>query len=485
MDYDVIIAGGGLGGLTAGAKLAREGKKVLLLEQHSQPGGCATTFKRGDYTLEVGLHEMDGPSPRDMKNRIFSELEVTDNVQLLKIPEFYRLISRNVDIIIPHDPDRAAELLRERFPEQEDGIANYFGQILNPKRKGAGGTVPPEMSVGDWLDSIIDDEDLKLVLLGNLGYFSDDPYSLSMTYYNIAQGSYYGGGGASFIKGGSQMLSDHLASFIKIHGGEVLTKHIATGFITEDNTVKGVTFRNTGDRTKKELRAFAPDIVMNNAPGLFVSWLPEEYRVRLTDELAGQKTGASLLTVYFGFSKNLAAIGNRHYSTFIYDDSVKRQSDIRGNNHAGFDRRSFTFVDYGRVDSGLAPEGKSTGAVCCIDYLSDWENLPERDYRRRKEETAELFINRLEKILPGFREAVDYCEVATAATVNRYTLAPGGAVYGFARLPSLPSIEPAVLPPNVHIASAWGKTGGGFSGAIYGGYLCAYNILRNSRRNLT
>jgi all-trans-retinol 13,14-reductase len=74
MKYDVIVVGGGLGGLTAGAKLAREGKKVLLIEQHTQPGGCATTFKRGDYTLEVGLHEMDGPSPRDMKNRISANL---------------------------------------------------------------------------------------------------------------------------------------------------------------------------------------------------------------------------------------------------------------------------------------------------------------------------------------------------------------------------------------------------------------------------
>jgi phytoene dehydrogenase-like protein len=46
MKYDVIIIGAGLGGLTAGAKLAREGKKVIVIEQHSQPGGCATTFKR-------------------------------------------------------------------------------------------------------------------------------------------------------------------------------------------------------------------------------------------------------------------------------------------------------------------------------------------------------------------------------------------------------------------------------------------------------
>ena len=45
MKYDVIVIGAGLGGLTAGAKLSGEGKKVLVLEQHDRPGGCATTFK--------------------------------------------------------------------------------------------------------------------------------------------------------------------------------------------------------------------------------------------------------------------------------------------------------------------------------------------------------------------------------------------------------------------------------------------------------
>ncbi|OQY03119.1 MAG: hypothetical protein B6I20_05705 [Bacteroidetes bacterium 4572_117] len=56
MQYDIIIIGAGLGGLTAGAKLSKEGKKVLLIEQHYVPGGCATTFKRKGFTFEVGLH---------------------------------------------------------------------------------------------------------------------------------------------------------------------------------------------------------------------------------------------------------------------------------------------------------------------------------------------------------------------------------------------------------------------------------------------
>ena len=53
MQYDVIIIGAGLGGLTAGAKLAKEGKKVLLVEQHNIPGGCATTFKRKDFLFDL------------------------------------------------------------------------------------------------------------------------------------------------------------------------------------------------------------------------------------------------------------------------------------------------------------------------------------------------------------------------------------------------------------------------------------------------
>ena len=79
MEFDIVVIGGGLGGLTAGAKLAKEGRKVLLLEQHDRPGGCATTFKRKGFTIEVGLHEMDGMDGRDMKTRIFRDLGVFDH----------------------------------------------------------------------------------------------------------------------------------------------------------------------------------------------------------------------------------------------------------------------------------------------------------------------------------------------------------------------------------------------------------------------
>jgi phytoene dehydrogenase-like protein len=111
MKYDIIIIGSGLGGLTAGAKLAKEGKKVLLVEQHDRPGGCASTFKRKDFTFEVGLHEMDGLDRRDMKTRIFNDLGVFDDVEFLKVPEFYHFINGRCEITMPHDPDKAIKVL--------------------------------------------------------------------------------------------------------------------------------------------------------------------------------------------------------------------------------------------------------------------------------------------------------------------------------------------------------------------------------------
>ncbi len=68
MDFDAIIIGGGLGGLSAGAILSRHGKRVMLIEQHYIPGGCATIFKRKDFLMEAGLHAMDGHHIEEQKS---------------------------------------------------------------------------------------------------------------------------------------------------------------------------------------------------------------------------------------------------------------------------------------------------------------------------------------------------------------------------------------------------------------------------------
>ena len=476
MSYDVIVIGSGLGGLTAGAKLAKEGKRVLLLEQHDRTGGCATTFKRKDFTMEVGLHEMEGLYPRDIKLKMFQDLGITDRVNFLALPEFYRFINGRQDIVIPHQVEDAKEILKKAFPGEEEGIDAYFWHLANAKRVMVLNRNQPEKNIGQFLDEIISNEDLKLVLLGNLGYYHDDPYTLSWFYYLSAQNSNYGGR-ANYIQGGSQKLSDELMNIIIENDGEVRLNSLVTQLNYEGSKVVGVSYTDTRGKERGTHSDKAKDIIVNAAiPNLADSLLSKEDGKKLAAHL-NHKIGASLLTVYYGFKKSLKEVGNKHYATFVFDPSIKSQADILPNNHADFSTRSFTFVDYSQVDSRLAPEGKSVGAVCAVDYPSDWENLSREEYNRMKADVADTITDRCEQFIPGFRDAIEYVEVATSLSVKRFTLNPGGAVYGFAQNPDKSIEYLSALPDNIHIASAWGKLGGGFSGAFINGYNCATQLL--------
>ncbi len=478
MHYDIIIIGAGLGGLTAGAKLAKEGKKVLLVEQHKKPGGCATIFKRKDFTFEVGLHEMDGIKDTDMKMKIFRELGVFDQVEFLRVPEFYRFVNDHCQITIPHDIELAKTVLKDRFPNEEQGIEAYFDQIVNAKRKAKENEGKPEDSVGRFLDSIIKNDDLKLVLLGNLGYFHDDPYTLSLTYYSLAQARYYQGGG-SFIKGGSQTLSNFLSNYISNHNGTVVLGHMVTEILTEDNCAVGIRYKDKKDENAELHTVYGKEIILNGAiPEAAAKLLPATIGKLLADSIRSLEVGASLLTLYFAFDIDLKLLGNNFYSTFVFDASIKKPEDIGPNNQSDFKTRSYTFVDYGRVDSKLAPEGKSVGVICCMDYLKDWENLNDMDYKAKKEQVAQIYTDKLEQLIPGIKAHIVHCEVGTAKTVKRYTLNTRGAVYGFAQTPERLMNENIARIDHLHYASAWTKTGGGFSGAIFSGYLCAMDILR-------
>ena len=58
--WDTIVIGSGMGGLTAAAALARCGRRVLVLEQHSVAGGMTQTFERNGFEFATGLHYVGG-----------------------------------------------------------------------------------------------------------------------------------------------------------------------------------------------------------------------------------------------------------------------------------------------------------------------------------------------------------------------------------------------------------------------------------------
>ena len=501
MKLDIIIIGSGLGGLTAGAKLAKEGKKVLLFEQHYIVGGCATTFRRKGLTVEVGLHEMDGLDQADPKLKIFNELGVFNEVEFVKAPELYRFINGRVDIVIPDNVDKAIKILVERFPDEEKGIKKFFKTVLDIHREvnklpdnNWKITLPlfpfqypnlfsnRDKTVGDFLDSIIKDEDLKLVLIANIGYYHDDPHTMSLLFYSTAQGSYYTGGG-HYIKGGSQKLSNYLAKTITDKGGKILVGHLVTEIITENSKAVGVKYKKIIGKNNEEQRVYANILVANvSIPQVAYDLLPSMQDNKLKTQIEQFEIACSLLSIYLGLRKSPKKIGNRHYSTFVFDESIKKLSQFIDNvKDPEYSKKGFVFVDYSQIDSGLTSSNMSLGVIVTIDYISNWENLSQDEYTAKKEEVAQIYIDKLERLIPGIKKEIQYYEVGTPKTIIRYTKNPKGTPYGFAQTPQQAGLKRLTYQSpikNLFFASAWTRPGGGFTAAILSGYNCAKAILK-------
>ena len=499
MKYNTIVIGGGLAGLTAGATLSKFGKKVLLLEQHHKPGGCATTFKRGDFIVEVGLHEMSGLTKNGSLTRILKMLDVDKHVQFEKVPEFYGVVSDKEDFVMPHGYAAATKALINKYPEDEKGIKRFIKLIAGVRKEATKQPRSPlkqkliypfmpllypnlveatKHTVGSWLDKYITNENAKLDLIAHLVYWGDDPYTLSMFYFATPFSGFNENGG-HFIKGGSQQLSNYLASYIEKNGGSVLLGKRAEKIITNNGTATGVTFRDSFNDHSKPITILCDNVIANCAIPTVPAMLDEPYLAQLQQKISSKTNSCSLLCMYLGFNTDVKKFGVKYYSNVFQGDDVKTLKDIYNNHHGDWSKRRFIFVDYNKVDSGLAPAHKSEGVICTVDYIEDWENLDKEDYNAKKEEVAQVLLQRLEKQYPGIRNSIEYYEVSTSKTIKRYTSNPSGSVYGYAQIKNQIAskrFRNNFLIPNLYFASAWAFPGGGFEGSIQGGFLAALQM---------
>jgi phytoene dehydrogenase-like protein len=509
--YDVVVIGAGLGGLTAGAILARAGRKVLVIERSNSVGGAASSYKSGDLFVEGSLHETSDPhDPRDPKHTALTRAGVIDAVKWIPARAFYEARGGPLDrpFVMPDNFDAARRALTERFPEARAGIHQLLGEMeriasatgtlsqgrnafKNP-RESLGALLRLVPAVRDWrlslsqkLEQVFgDNEAVKCALAANLSYYHHDPAALWWIFFAMAQGSYLQSGGR-FVQGGSQRLSSALARAIKVAGGDVLVRRVVTG-IALDSQGRASTVTHTARDGSDPLAAECLRVVSNAAPSALESLIPSAAAEKLAKNYARRTPSISLFALTLGLSKPPREFGISAYSTQLLPREMKRLSDYANGAalmaiEPGERMPPMSIVDYAAIDSGV-PAPPYVLSICGPDLLSNWDATDMDAYREKRGRWQDAIVRYLSSVYPGLAESVVASSFNTALSVRQYLNAPGGAVYGFAPTPPrsiwrTPIGSPRTSIPGLYLASAYAGFGG-YTGVVQSAGACADMILR-------
>ena len=424
--YDAVVVGSGLGGLTAGALLAKAGYSVCLLERNFSLGGAASVYRVGALTVESSLHQTSDPrNPRDVKHHILSELGILDEIEWLSTGPLYNVSGGPVGdpFTMPAGFGAAHDALAARFPDKSRAIGDFLHEVeqihdslwtMKQAReersfakftRALGALGPAASGWNDTLDEVFTREfagceALKCALGANLLYFGDDPKRTWWTYYALAQGANIASGGA-YIKGGSRQLSLKLAKAITKAGGVVRLGRLANAIETDaDGQVIAVRHvaRKSGD---DEERLTAKVVMANCAPQAAGDLMPAAAKALMDAAFGGRELSTSLFCANFGLKAKPSTVGLTEYSAIVLPQEMTRFDQYGDGATAmsaapGASLPLYSIANFTAVDAGLWDEPPVLPSVLGLDRLSNWEGL-----------TREAGLDRRERWLDAFQSALD------------------------------------------------------------------------------
>ncbi len=469
--YDVVVIGSGVGGLVCAHELSKK-HKVLVLEKHVVPGGFATNFLRTsgagiDYEFDTALHGIGG-----LENGALSGMVKDLDLNLYKKSEVFCGAFGSVELKAPNDPDEYLTYLVKKYPKDAKGIKEFFEFISVENATTKNMQTLSKMSISDFLNKYISNQDVVNEICGLWIYFGVPPKKMNAFYYLEAWRSFVFTG-TYYIQGGSQKLSDEFVRKIRENGSEVLLRQEVTCVEVKDDEIKSVT-------TKKGEVYTADYFVLNASTIHVLKDLVDNKTDKIKNflkELPTEEYGFSLTQAYLGLDINPSELGMNHEDYFYsstYDLEVQYENIFK----EGIDD-TFGITNYSMMNDDLRDKkGYGIVAITIPDTIGKWPQRRTKEYKEQKEQYLDFLIAETDKKFPGFAKHVVVKELATPRTMERYTNNPNGAVYGFDQNLTNTGLERNFDfgLTNTFVASAWGFPGGGFEGAMIGGDFSAKYI---------
>ncbi len=459
-EYDVIVIGSGLAGLTGANHLARAGHRVLLLEHHYQFGGLATWFTRkGGHIFDISLHGF--PAGMIKSCRKYWTREIADSI--VPLSEI-RFVNPQMDVRTTFTREDYTRLLTAQFGVPEERVRGFYEHLA-----GMNFYDRNTETTGELFERFFPGRgDVHRLLMEPIAYANGSTLDDPAITYGIVFTNFMGSGVYTF-RGGSDLLIGKMTEELRSRGVELRKKVLVERVLVEERAGRKVACGIVA-KGGRIIRARA---VLSNAglKNTVLRLIGEEHLPADYAEAArAVRMNSSSCQVYLGIrgGEQIPRIGDLIFSSESPRFSSEELTDLRTTS------RTFSLY-YPETRPG---SGRFTVVASLNGRHADWEALTPEQYECEKSRLIAESIAALERFIPDVRGKIDWTEAATPRTIERYTTHWAGASFGTKFEGLQVSMDLPDKLPGMYHAGSVGIIMSGWLGAINYGVIVANKIDR-------
>ena len=460
--YDVVVIGSGLGGLTAANILAREGRSVLLLEQHYKLGGLATWFKRpGGHIFDISLHGF--PYGMVKSCRRYWSKEIADSIVQL---EGVRFDNPMFSLTTSFDRKDFTKLLTTQFDVKQETVDKFFDTA-----RGMNFYDDQAKTTGDLFEEFFPGrEDIVRLLMEPITYANGSTLEDPAITYGIVFSNFMSKGVFVF-QGGTDKLVKSMEKVMKENGVDI---RINCGVDKINVGTNGVESVEVNGRTIKT------DAVVSNAnlrSTIFKMVGEDKFDSEFMDAAKEVRLNNSSTQVYMAMHPDDTV--PRETGDLLFSSTAERfQTDLLLSRDITSRTFSFYYPD-------TRPETKERTLIVSSTNAnySDWAGLSKEDYEASKQDLVDTTLDALEKYVPNARERIVHAEAATPLTFEHYTQHDAGASFGtkFEGLEVSRSLPQQIT--GLYHAGSCGIIMSGWLGTINYGVIVANDVINQLNKS--